>query len=369
LLLSLPMLLLITVMTGRGRLPADPLLAAATLITILFLSVIFFLMIYSQKTYRYRAILFVVISVCFVITFITNLVEIRGSMILTKEVMLSGGTPFCHMVIPMVLIPAALTKTIIFPGSLTEGFANIAGMFVIWIGASLALGRGWCSWACFYGGLDEGFSKLNRKPKIKIDRRWTYLPFAILIAVVLTSAATLSPTYCSWLCPFKAVTEFEEIVSFKVLIQTLIFVALFLALVVVLPILTGKRTQCGLFCPFGAFQSLTNKINIFDIRIDTAKCISCGKCVRVCPTFSISEESLQKGRALMTCTKCGRCVDECPAQAVSFHIKGTQCGRRPSLDRNLFIYPAFLFAAIFMGGSITAALWRVLQLAATGSMF
>lgn len=368
-LLSLPMLLLLLIMTTGGQIPQDPLLAVASGITIVFLFTIFFLMIYTEKTYKYRSILFVIVSVCFVIAFITNLLEVRGSIILTKEMEISGGAPFCHMVIPMTIIPAVLTKTIIFPGSLIGGFASIVSMLVIWLGASLALGRGWCSWTCFYGGMDEGFSKLNKKPRIKIDKRWTYLPFAVLIGIVLTSAAALYPTYCVWLCPFKAVTEFSEIVSFEVILQTIIFVMLFLTLVIILPILTGKRTQCSLFCPFGAFQSFTNKINIFEIRIDMEKCISCGKCVKVCPTLSIDEGSIKKGRPLITCTKCARCIDECPRQAISYHIKGTKCGIRPILHRNLFIYPAFLFVSTFMGGCITVTLWRVFKLVTTGSVF
>ena len=37
-------------------------------------------------------------------------------MVLTVENVLSGDTPFCHLVIPMIIIPAVLTRTIIFPG-------------------------------------------------------------------------------------------------------------------------------------------------------------------------------------------------------------------------------------------------------------
>ena len=65
------------------------------------------------------------------------------------------------------------------------------------VGASLAVGRGWCSWGCFYGGWDELFSRLRKKPLIKhrqIDSRWRYLPFAVLLAIVLLSAITFSPS-------------------------------------------------------------------------------------------------------------------------------------------------------------------------------
>ena len=62
-------------------------------------------------------------------------------------------------------------------------------------------------------------------------------------------------------------------------------------MVVVLPLLTKKRTQCGLFCPMGAMQCVTNKVNVYDVRIDPDKCSECGHCVRQCPTFSFDASS------------------------------------------------------------------------------
>lgn len=217
--------------------------------------------------------------------------------------------------------------------------------------------------------MDEGFSKIGRKPVIKsIGKKWTYLPFAILLVVVLTSAAALSPTYCMWLCPFKAVTEFVEITSAKVLLQTVIFFSLFLGLVVVMPILTKRRTQCGLFCPMGAFQSLTNKLNVFDLRIDKDKCTQCNLCVKSCPVFAMDQESVLNGGTRITCSKCGKCVEACPAGAISFHIKGTDVGGSEGKARMMFIYPAFLLLAIMGGGMISGAIYRVLLLITTGSM-
>ncbi|MCJ7778725.1 MAG: 4Fe-4S binding protein, partial [Sedimentisphaerales bacterium] len=355
---------------GGQPIPKEPIRLIPLAVTYLFINGIFFLMIYSGRISRYRTILFVIYAICFVLTFTTNLIETRGSMILTQEDMVKGHTPLCHMVIPMLIIPAALTKTIIFPGSMLEGFASIGSMLVLWLGVSIVLGRGWCSWGCFYGGLDEGFSKIGRKPVIKrIDKKWTYLPFAILLVVVLTSAAAMSPTYCSWLCPFKAVTEFEDITSAKVLLQTVIFFSLFIGLVVVMPVLTKRRTQCGLFCPMGAMQSLTNKLNVFDLRIDKDKCKQCNLCVKSCPVFAMDEESVRNGGTRITCSKCGKCVEACPSGAISFHIKGTDVGSSEGKARLMFIYPAFLLLAIMGSGMIAGAIYRVLMLITTGSMF
>jgi polyferredoxin len=213
------------------------------------------------------------------------------------------------------------------------------------------------------------FSKTLKKPLIpKIDHRWTWLPYAVLATIVLTSTATLSTTYCEWLCPFKAVTEYVAIDSLKVLIQTIIFIVLFLTLVIVLPILTKKRTQCSFFCPFGAFQSFFNKINIFEVRLDREKCVICRKCIKSCPTFSLDETFLSSGKTLITCTKCGRCVDECAANAISYHIKGTGIGIHPVLARNLFLYAAFILGSTFCAGMIQGAIYRLIKLLTTGSM-
>jgi len=270
----------------------------------------------------------------------------------------------------MTIIPLALSKTIIFPGTMIGSFASIASMLIIWIGASLALGRGFCGWVCFFGGLDDGFSRIFRKPMIKhINPKWHYLPFAVLLVTALTSAMLLTPTYCEWLCPYKTVTEYVEVTSIKILIQTIIFVALFLGLVIILPMLTKKRTQCGLFCPFGAFQSFTNKINPFEIRINQVTCVKCKQCIRICPVFSITEETLNTGKTRFTCIKCGKCVDACPKGAICFHVKGTPLTGNADTFRLLFLYPAFLFLVTMAGSNIQDAIIRIIRLITTGSMF
>jgi ferredoxin len=368
-LLCLPMAVITLMMLTGGRIPAGGGRLFAFAVAFVFFNTIFFLMIRTGKTDRWRSIIFVTYAVCFVISFISHLVEDRGSMALSQANKIEGLTPFCHIVIPMTLIPAALTKTIIFPGTIIGGFASIASMFVLWIGSSLALGRGFCSWFCFFGGLDDGFSRIFKKPIIKnINVKWTYLPYAVLLLVVLGAALTLAPVYCEWLCPFKTVTEFAEVTSFKTLVQTIIFVSLFIALVIVLPMLTKRRIQCSLFCPFAAFQSFTNKINVFEVRVDREKCEKCGQCIRTCPTFSIDDHTIVRGKTGITCMKCGKCIDACPKGALFFHIRGTPLTGGFENYRRLFLYPAFLFLATMAGGPIQDAIVKTLKLISTGHM-
>jgi polyferredoxin len=288
-------------------------------------------------------------------------------LLVSNETLLSGATPFCHIVIPATLITALLNRTIIFPGSMLGGYASVAGMLVIWIGASLALGRGWCAWGCFFGGLDEGFSRILKKPIIRdIPPAMTDLPFALLLIVAFWSTASMAPQYCAWLCPFKAVTEFRPVVTGLDVAKTAAFVSLFLGFVVALPLLTKRRAQCALLCPFGAMQSAANKLAPCDVRLDASACSKCGLCIRQCPTYSLSDASLVSGEPALTCARCGHCVDSCPKGAWHHHVRGTGSDAGRTTARLLFLYPAFLFLATIAGGIYQDGLARLGRLVLTG---
>ena len=219
LLLSMPIILLAAFLViGGNAQSGDPVRLVIAIAVWLAVSVVFFFMLRSGKTHRYRSILFIVLAFTFSFTFILNLIETRGSMSLSAENIIGGEAPFCHLVIPMVLVPAAVTRTIIFPGSVLA--LRCGPMLVLWIGASLVLGHGWCSWGCFYGGLDEGFSRLVRSLAHPYRPPVDLLPCAVLLVVVVVSAADLS-AYCAWLCPFKTVTEFAAITAFTADFQPL----------------------------------------------------------------------------------------------------------------------------------------------------
>lgn len=365
---TIPMVIITLFMFIGGQgLPKDPLRLYAMVITLLFLNGTFFLILFTGRVDRFRATAFVTVAVLFVVGFISNFQESRGSMSVSQGEMIKGRTPFCHMVIPQTAVVTALTKSVIFPGSLF-GHYSIASMIVIWLGVSLALGRGFCSWGCFFGGLEDGFSRILKKARIpRIPLVWTYTPYIVLLLVISTSTILLSPFYCEWLCPFKTVTEYPQVNSLTTLIQLVIFSLLFIGLVVVLPIATKRRTQCGLFCPMGAFQSFTNGITPFAVRVDRTLCNNCQRCEQVCPTFSMSKESRDSGKTRLTCIRCGACVDACRRGALSYHIKGTPIQAYHRTKRLLFLFASFSFLAIFGGSMICDGLYRLLLFLTTGT--
>ena len=367
LLLTLPIALWGLLMFSRSlQLPgAAPKLAA--LLTFLFMTGLFFLMMRTQETHRWRRIFFVTLGLLFPVGFIWDLLALRGSMYIPIERMVGGDTPFCFLAIPMIIVPAALSKTVIFPGSILPTASNphaVAPMIALWLAATLVLGKGWCAYGCFFGGIEEGFSALAKKPRIRrVDPRWRWAPWAVLAAVVLISATTYEATYCMWLCPFKAVTEFPEVRSAQTVAQAGIFGSLFVGMVLVLPFLTKLRTQCAFLCPFGPFQALSNQLSLFELRIDRAKCTDCVTCRRACPTMVLDAESITKGRAGLSCMKCGACADACTKDAVRWHIKGTALTASPETARLLYLFPAWAFATLFGGSIIAGTLTKLIALA------
>ncbi len=349
-------------------------------IAVAFPALILFLIFHTGRVDRWRRVFFSAYAVAFVISFVWWTMGDRGHMWLLDRESLYAQAPMCHIVVPMLILPILFKKEIIFP----VAFANGALMILLVIVVSLVYGRAFCSWGCFFGGQDQLFSSLPR------TRRWKlrtlkpfvrYFSFGLLAFIVLHSFATLTPTYCFWLCPFKVTSEFIEVNSFIRVIQTFIFTILWIVLAVLLPFLSKKRIQCGLFCPMGAFLSCTSKINLFGLRIDKERCKKCNRCVDACPTFSLTKESLEKGEPALGCSKCGACIENCPEGAmgfstlgVRFESKGLPDGKGApdpgfwtKLGRDLwdpavvFIFGIFLLGNVLASGYFVDSVSRLLR--------
>lgn len=360
---TLPMFILTFMFMTGGRPDfSNPAQTLALLVTFLGMNTLFFLMHYTGKTDRFRAVIFIIFALALSFTLIKNMVDMRSSMSFSQADMVECRIPFCHLVIPMMILPAALTKSIIFPGSIIGNFADISSMVILWFAATIVLGRGFCSWGCFYGGWDDAFSRFRKKPLIrKISDSWKWMPFAVLIIVALTAALTLIPTYCDWICPFKAVTEFEKVTNVESAAKAGVFISLFAGLVVVLPVMTRKRTQCSFLCPLGAINSVSNRITPFTVKIDKAACSNCNKCVDLCPMFALTREGIKEGSVSVFCSKCGKCVDACPKNAIHYGIRGVPVESMKKFSRSLFLLVSFLFIAVFSSGSIVFTLKSLLD--------
>lgn len=336
----------------------------ASLLVFLYVVYLFFMTLHTGKSWKYRAMLFIPSAVLFPVSFIYHNIMTRGGMLVSPVAVYECKVPFCHLVTPMLIIPGLAIGEVPFPGTMSGGYASIASMLVIIISAAIVLGRGWCAWGCFYGGWDEGVAQLGSKPKFVFKNKlWRLLPWSVLIFSALLAAYTLSPAYCEWLCPFKAVTEFKVGSAVADIVATLLFFGMFLIFIVILPFRSKKRAQCSFFCPLGpTLLALINRINVFRVIINQKKCVKCQKCIAVCPLHAIDEESLSAGTIRSECAKCGKCADNCPTQAISYHIRGTSCAASSVAARLLFMYAAWTLMIAMLGTMLAKSLSVIFKL-------
>ena len=133
-LLTLPIALWSLLMFSHSGQPNRP-VQIASVLTAVFMIVLFFMMMRTLSTYRWRRWFFVALGLLFPVGFIHNVMVMRGTMGIPIEEMIAGRTPFCYLPIPLLILPAAFTKTLVFP--------------VRSCPAEACLGREWQPWQAY----------------------------------------------------------------------------------------------------------------------------------------------------------------------------------------------------------------------------
>ena len=74
------------------------------------------------------------------------------------------------------------------------------------------------------------------------------------------------------------------------------------------------RPFCKWVCPLGAFYGLMNKVALLGVKVDRGKCVSCGRCAKVCKMDVDITRTPNHGE----CIRCGKCVTVCPVDALAY---------------------------------------------------
>lgn len=269
-----------------------------------------------------------------------------------------ADTPFCHIAMAPYFLNYLYQQYL----ALMSGGWKLWGpltLGAVWLFITLAIGRGWCSWACFYGGIDDGLSALPKKPLLKIERwalRLRDFPAALLIFFMLVSLAYMLPQYCLWLCPFKMTEGFLDQQGVLRTLQYGLMLAA-LAVLVIAPLLTKKRVFCSFLCPFAAWQAFWGRLNPFRVSLDAASCSGCRNCVASCPVSAIKCAPGEKAEILAYCNLCGQCLEACPQRGFRYTVFGMEL---PSfggaLGELVSVKYFFVFSALTLAGAFSS-LW------------
>lgn len=164
----------------------------------------------------------------------------------------------------------------------------------------LLFGRGWCGYACWTAMvLDLLPFKTPSAPR----RRWGFVRYFVFGASLI---------FVSLLFIIQ-VPDKGEIMRQSFIIGNIIYYAVGVALAYKC---RDNRAFCKYICPITLFLKPMSCFSIFHIKVDEKKCISCGKCERVCPMDVKVPSNSRKKENATECILCMKCVEVCPKNAL-----------------------------------------------------
>ncbi|MDE7302477.1 MAG: 4Fe-4S dicluster domain-containing protein [Oscillospiraceae bacterium] len=166
----------------------------------------------------------------------------------------------------------------------------------------LLFGRGWCGFACWTAMvLDFLPYKVPEQPRKKIG--WIrYVTFAV--SLVFVAALFLAQ-----------VGNMERIMFWSFLIGNILYYAVGIALAFAFK---DNRAFCKYICPITVFLKPMSYFSLLRVKCDKDKCVSCGKCKRVCPMNVDVTDNSRKRENGTECIWCFECIENCPRKACKF---------------------------------------------------
>lgn len=217
-------------------------------------------------------------------------------------------------------------------GSLQSSFSGVILHFPFYVlGLLFIIGlffaRLICGWACPFGLVQELLYKLPT-PKISLSKKvqcFTVLKYliAVLFLIVLPLSCFYAdgigvPAFCKFICPvgtFEAALPLAAInKGIRASLGSLFSWKLLILVIVLITSSCIYRPFCRFICPLGALYSLFNKLSLYGVKVDMAKCIGCDKCIKTCPMQCQSVGDRE-------CIHCNQCAKVCPTKAITLGKK------------------------------------------------
>ena len=164
----------------------------------------------------------------------------------------------------------------------------------------LVFGRGWCGYACWTAMvLDLLPYRTPQGPR----KKWGWIRYVVFAGSLGFVAALF----------LLQVTGIARIMWWSFLIGNAIYYAVGIVLAFVC---RDNRAFCKYICPITVFLKPMSYFSLLRVKTDEEKCVSCGRCRRVCPmNVDVSCNSRKRENAT-ECILCMCCVEACPKKAL-----------------------------------------------------
>lgn len=161
-------------------------------------------------------------------------------------------------------------------------------------------GRGWCGYACWTAMiLDLLPYKTPQSPRKKIE----FIRYIVF---------TLALLFVGALFVFH-VPNLERIMLWSFIIGNIVYYSVGIALAFAFQ---DNRAFCKYICPITVFLKPASYFSLLRVKNDKDKCISCGKCKKVCPMNVDMTDNSRKRINGTECILCFKCIEECPKKSL-----------------------------------------------------
>lgn len=196
----------------------------------------------------------------------------------------------------------------------------VCGILVLY---GLLLGRMICGWLCPFGLIQELLYKI-KTPKLKkgkITRLLSYFKYVVLVffvfivPIMYAFRDTPLPTFCKYICPAGTLEGGIGLLSNKVnesyfaMLGPLFTWKFLLMISFIVACVFVFRLFCRFICPLGALYGFFNKFSFFGVKVQESKCTNCNLCVAHCK-MDIKKPGDHE------CISCGDCIKVCPTKAI-----------------------------------------------------
>lgn len=165
----------------------------------------------------------------------------------------------------------------------------------------LLFGRGWCGYACWTAMvLDFLPYKTPQRPR-KAGLSW--IRYAVFAASLLFVAALF----------LLRVPNLARVMFIAFLVGNALYYGAGVALAFAF---RDNRAFCKYVCPITVFLKPMSKYALLRVTCDKSKCVSCGKCERVCPMDVEVTNNARSRKNGTECILCMECVKACPKKAL-----------------------------------------------------
>jgi polyferredoxin len=201
-------------------------------------------------------------------------------------------------------------------------YLHPAGMFLLvaFVAMSWFFRKSFCSWLCPVGAVSEYLWRLGKStfgrtfhlPR-KLDialRSLKYILLGLFLYAVISMPVAGIRAFLSG--PYGVVADVKMMNFFRYLGLT---GGIVVAVLVVASVFV-QNFWCRFLCPYGALMGLVSMASPLRIRRNESACIDCGKCAKACPSALPVDRLITIQSA--ECTGCLECVASCPAAGALF---------------------------------------------------